>query len=206
MFTGIIQKIGRVINLEKKSGNLELSIQVRKPWPNRFKIGESIAVDGVCLTVVRSARNSFFVQAVPETLSLTALNHLSAGSSVNLERSLKLNDFIGGHFVFGHVDTTGKIIRKLKRGKSHLMKITVPPAVRRYLILKGSIAIDGISFTIQKLYSNSFEVAIVPHTADCTTIRGKKVGDAVNLEADMMAKKIYEYLNERQNRPKIRKS
>ena len=202
MFTGIVQKIGTVTSAKQEAGVLELQIRFKKPWPNLLHKGESIAVDGVCLTVIRSTRTSFAVQAVPETLDSTTLGNGIAGKYVNLERSLRLQDFVGGHFVFGHVDTTGKILKRVKRGDDYLIQITTPSEIRPYLVPKGSIAVDGISLTVQRIYQGSFEVAVIPHTAGCTTIALKKKGERVNIEVDMMAKQVYQLLKQSKFRSK----
>ena len=201
MFTGIIQKIGIVSEIQKRNGVLKLTLEV-SPWRNPLAVGESVDVDGVCLTVVRSKGKAFSAEVVPETLRATTLGNLLLGREVNLERSLKLGDSLGGHFVFGHVDGKGKIIRKTKRGKDYCLAIAVPKSLRVYLISKGSVAVDGISLTVQKVLPGGFETAVIPHTADHTTLGAKRIGDPVNLETDVMVKHIYEYLNRRRNRSK----
>lgn len=194
MFTGIIEKKGMLLRAKKAGRILEMTIGI-KPWPDVIRIGESIAVEGVCLTVIRRKRDSFMIEAVPETLRATTLGNLKVGDRVNLERSLRAGSRLGGHFVFGHVDGVGRIVKKVKLGKNYSFAIQVPPAVRPYLVPKGSVAVDGISLTIQKVLADGFEMAIIPHTAEETTIGGKGVGSPVNLEADMMMKYINEYLN-----------
>ena len=201
MFTGIIQKIGTVSEIQKRNGVLKLIIKARS-WQHPLAIGESVAVDGVCLTAVRSTRNTFTAEVVPETLRATTLGNLSSGGKVNLERSLKLGDSLGGHIVFGHVDGKGKIVRREKRGKNHLFVIAVPNSLRVYLIPKGSVAVDGISLTVQKVLPGGFETSIIPHTASHATIGKKEIGEEVNLEMDMLVKHVYQYLNRKHVWPK----
>ena len=201
MFTGIIERIGIVASI--RSGKQTKSFQIRFiPWSDSLRTGESISVEGVCLTAKQVSRNSFSVDAVKATLQATTLGNLKVGSKVNLERSLKWGERMGGHYVSGHVDDVGKIIARKKEGKSETLKIKVPRAVWKFLVNKGSIAVDGISLTIQKLRSPSFEVAIIPYTNRRTTIGLKKAGDLVNLEADMMIKKFLQHSKGRARRPK----
>ena len=189
MFTGIIQKVGKITNIQNGKGVKSFSVQM-KPWLDQVKIGESIAIDGVCLTVKQKNWKSFSVDAIPATLKMTTLKALKIGSKVNLERSLKWGERLGGHYVSGHVDHAGEIVAKKKNGKSSILKIKAARAVQKYLISKGSIAVDGISLTVQKLVPGGFETAIIPHTAKKTTIGLKKAGDFVNLEADLMIKRF----------------
>ncbi len=196
MFTGIVETTGTIEKVDRKKSGLGFSIRPRKLWHEKLRIGESIAVDGVCLTVVRVQKNSFFVDVVSETLQATTLGKRSIGDCVNLERSLRLGDSLGGHFVFGHVDATGKIAEKKKRGDDYLLTISTPFSIMKYLTPKGSVGVDGISLTIQKIYPKTFQVAIIPHTALVTSLGWKGSGDLVNIEIDMMAKQVYQYLNQ----------
>jgi len=193
MFSGIVEKIGTVVQKKKTRSGIQLSIQTL-PWPDSLELGESISIDGVCLTVVRADGNVFSVDVVPETLRDTTARFWKSKGKLNLERSLRAMDRLGGHFVSGHVDGIGKIKRKISRGGSYYLTIRIPPSIIRYFLPKGSITIDGISLTIQKLSHDSLEVAIIPETVRATTIGAKKVGDLVNLEIDMMAKGVYHFL------------
>ena len=203
MFSGIIEKIGTVVQKKKKRSGVRLWVQT-EPWPDQLDLGESISTSGVCLTVVEVNDDVFSVDVVPETLRDTTIQHWKVGTQVNLERSLRAMDRLGGHLVSGHVDGVGKIKRKIKRGGSCRLAVGIPPSIIRYFVPKGSIAIDGISLTIQKLNSDSVEVAIIPETVRATTIGSKKVGDFVNLEIDMMAKEVYHFVEklQRKNREK----
>lgn len=202
MFTGIIQKMGTISKVQKLKSGLKVTVSVLKPWTDPISVGESIAVDGVCLTVVHKTSKAFDVEIVPETLRQTTLNQSQVGSKVNLERSLQLRDRLGGHFVMGHVDARGKILEKKKRGKNYFLIIQVPKSLSFYLIPKGSIALDGISLTIQSLHRNRIGIAIVPHTAKETTLGQKKAGSHVNLEIDLVAKYLYQCSNKKRHVPK----
>ena len=190
MFSGIIEKQGKLIRKERQGKHIAFTFETQG-WEKPLKRGESVSVNGVCLTVVRSPKkNRFTVEAVPETLAQTALGDLHLRELVNLERSLKWGDRIGGHFVLGHVDGMGRIVRRNVHGKSFSLHIEAPFKVMHHLVPKGSIAVDGVSLTIQKLSNRSITVAIVPHTAKTTTIGRKKRGNWVNLEADVIAKHL----------------
>lgn len=189
MFSGIVQRKGKLIRRQKEGSRIALTFE-SEPWEKPLKRGESISVSGVCLTVSAFQKNRFTVQAVPETLAVTTLGSLQLRESVNLERSLKWGERIGGHFVLGHVDGAGHVVRKLGRGHNFTLEIEVPPSVVQLLVPKGSIAVDGISFTIQKISGRIVSIAVIPHTAKATTIGNKKPGDRVNLEADVVAKHL----------------
>lgn len=190
MFSGIIEGQARLVKKKCRGKHLTLTFQTRaveKP----FKRGESVSVNGVCLTVVgRPNHRRFTVEVVPETFVQTTLGRLRHGETVNLERSLKWGERIGGHFVLGHIDGVGQIVRRRLRGKSITLHIEAPSSVLQHLVPKGSIAIEGVSFTIQKLSSHRFTVAVVPHTAKNTTLGKKKQRELVNLEADVIAKHL----------------
>ena len=202
MFTGIIQKIGQIQKKTRLKSGVQFTIRIVKPWKERFAEGESIAINGTCLTVTQFSGKTFTVQAVPETLTTTTLGNLEIGDSVNLERSLRLGDSLGGHFVFGHVDAKGRILKKVKRGKNYLFTIELPKQIQPYLVPKGSVALDGISLTVQSLSQRAFACAVIPHTARVTTLGQKSVGEQVNLEADMMAKQLFHYLKKSKVRSK----
>ena len=193
MFTGIIQDIGSVQRVERRGGGLFLTIETRLDLgPTRM--GESIAVDGACLTVIQKGKGSFSVEIGKETLERTTFSRLREGQRVNLEMALRMTDSFSGHFVTGHVDGVGKIIAILSEGNSWRYRFFAPAPVARYLIAKGSIAVDGISLTVAELTGQEFAVSVLPYTAERTTLGEKKAGDPVNLEADMIAKYVEKLL------------
>ena len=154
MFAGIVQQQGKLIHKKRQGKQIALTFEAQKVWDKPLKRGESISVSGVCLTVTKiPKKNQFTVQAIPETLARTAINHLSPKESVNLERSLTWGERIGGHFVLGHVDGVGRILRKTVRGQNFTLDIEVPAPLIPYLVPQGSIAVDGISFTLQKFWT-----------------------------------------------------
>ena len=185
MFTGIVEEVGIVRSFQP--GRLTISAaEVLKGT----KLGDSIAVDGACLTVANIGDNSFSVDIMLETLRRTNLGALLPGQGVNLERSLAADGRFGGHFVQGHVDGTGKIISMVPEGEALLMEVAAPPDIMRYLVEKGYIAVDGISLTIIRCDATSFAVSLVAYTQKHTTLGGKRVGEVVNLEVDIMAKYV----------------
>ncbi len=189
MFSGIVEKKGKLIKKERQGRQIAFTIETTA-WEEPLKRGESISVNGVCLTVVSFNKNHFKVQAVPETLAQTTLHQIEMKEPVNLERSLTWGDRIGGHFVLGHVDGVGRILRVKSHTKSFNLEIEVPSSIMPFLISKGSIAVEGISLTIQEMKKNSIRVAVIPHTAKVTTLGRKKAGDLVNLEADVLSKHL----------------
>lgn len=190
MFSGIVERQGRLIRKQRQGKQIALTFET-KGLEKPLKRGESICVNGVCLTVVSaSTKNRFTVHAVPETLAQTAIGDLRMEEMVNLERSLKWDERIGGHFVLGHIDGLGRIFRKVSHGKSFAFQIEIPPRVMMAVVPKGSIAVDGVSLTIQKISGRFITIAVVPHTAKTTTLGRKKHGDFVNLEADVIAKHL----------------
>lgn len=189
MFTGLVEEIGFIRALTRKGDGLLLEIKADKLLDD-VKIGDSIAVDGVCLTVVRLGSTSFYVDAVAETLARTTLSTKKAGQGVNLERALAANGRFGGHFVQGHVDGLGKIAAVERRAAGHWLRIAMPDSLAVFVIEKGSIAIDGLSLTIARVEDNSISVAIIPHTWSATCLQFKKAGEQVNIETDMIAKYV----------------
>ena len=189
MFTGIIEEVGAI---SRRSG-ADLTILAETVLED-LKLGDSVAIDGVCLTAVAINSNSFVVQASPETLKQTTLNRLQAGHAVNLERAMSAQGRFGGHFVQGHVDGVGRIEGITDQGEFSLWRFKAPDHVAEYLIPKGSITIDGISLTVVDPADDVFSVAIIPATIAHTTLTTKGVGDPVNMEGDMIGKHIYHYL------------
>ena len=188
MFTGIIESIGTVSSVERSSSVCRLRIS--NPWSD-VAVGESIAVNGVCLT---SLDGSLLFDVSPETLRCTSLGALAAGDSVNLERSLRLGDRVSGHLVQGHVDGLGRLLSvEPKEDGSLELTVGVPEPLRRYMSPKGSVAIDGISLTINSVESDRISLMIIPHTWKATNLSTKRVGQDLNLEADVIAKTLYEF-------------
>ncbi|MBI3586822.1 MAG: riboflavin synthase [Ignavibacteriales bacterium] len=196
MFTGLIEEIGTIERLEKKRGGVVVTIRAKKT-SRGLKVGESIAINGVCLTAIARKKNKFNIQAVEETLRKTNLGSLREGDSTNLERALLPNERLGGHFVLGHVDGIGTIERVLARKSSWMFWIKVPKRFARYLIPVGSVAVNGVSLTVASLRGQTFGVSIIPHTMDVTTFRNLKKGDRVNIEFDVLGKYIERLLRTR---------
>lgn len=189
MFTGIIEELGRVKAIERKAGGVSLSLEGRITLEDA-KVGDSITVNGTCLTMTMVKKGSFTVDISPETLKNTNLGDLRVGDRVNLERALRVSDRLGGHFVTGHIDGVGVIKEKRPLGDSTFFRIDAPEPVLRYTTLKGSIAVDGISLTVVDVTDKDFGVVIIPHTANVTTMGFKGIGDRVNLEADILGKLV----------------
>ncbi|MBI4852479.1 MAG: riboflavin synthase [Acidobacteria bacterium] len=189
MFTGIIEEVGTIKSTQTHSQGGKLTI-LASYITSDIKLGDSVAVNGVCLTVTEFNNNVLCFDVSLETLKRTTLGYLKAGRLVNLERALKLSDRLGGHIVQGHVDSTGQFLTRQKVGESFIMRFSFPKEIAHYICKKGSIAIEGISLTIANLTENYFEVAVVPHTIKMTTLGHLSSGDDVNLEADILAKYI----------------
>lgn len=196
MFTGLIEEIGTIERLEKKRGSVIFTVRAKKS-SRGMKIDESIAINGVCLTVIERRKNKFNVQAVEETLRKTNLGSLREGDSINLERALLPNERLGGHFVLGHVDSVGTIERTQARKSSWMFWIKVTKRFAHYLIPVGSVAVNGVSLTVASLRGQTFGVSIIPHTMKVTTFKNLKAGDRVNIEFDMLGKYIERLLRAR---------
>ncbi len=195
MFTGLIQDIGEIQSLQHRGGGVSLTISTQLDLRS-VKVGDSVAVEGVCLTVVEVSGRTFSVEVSPETLGRTTLANLKKGQPVNLETALKMSDLLGGHLVSGHVDGTGEITAVAREGNSLRYRFRVPPEVGRYLIEKGSVAVDGISLTVAECRDQGFSVSVIPHTAERTTLGKKKAGDKVNLENDLIAKYVEKFVHQ----------
>lgn len=197
MFTGIIIELGEIVSLEKKTESAKLFLKGNEIVKD-VALGDSIAVNGVCLTVTKLlTHNSELVFDVSvETLRSTNLGNLKRGNRVNLEPSLKPNSKMGGHFVTGHVEGVGRIRSKKPLGNAVKIEIEAPDNVLKYLIEKGSVAVDGISLTVVDVLKDAFSIVIIPHTAKMTTIGFKNVGDTVNLEPDILGKYVAKFLSE----------
>ncbi len=189
MFTGIVQSIGTVRRVDRMRGDLRFEIETDLDL-GKHSLGASICCSGCCLTMIEKAQRSFFVDVSAETLSKTVLGEWSEGTRVNLEPSLKIGDELGGHFVFGHVDAVTQINEITAEGDSHRLKIALKKSLAPYLAPKGSVAIDGISLTVNEVEREYFGVNIIPHTWEKTTLGKKKAGDRLNLEIDMLARYV----------------
>ncbi|HEX9154135.1 MAG TPA: riboflavin synthase [Nitrospira sp.] len=201
MFTGIVEEMGAVTSLDRTLAGTRMTILASTVMGD-LKIGDSVSVNGTCLTVVTKGEHGFVVEVSPETLSVTTMGQLTPGAPVNLERAMKLNERIGGHLVAGHVDGVGTIRSRHQEGNAIFFTIEAPSEILRYCVVKGSITVDGISLTINEVADHSFSVAIIPHTAKVTTLGLKQVNDTVNLESDLIGKYVERLLQERSQLPK----
>ena len=190
MFTGIVEEVGIVAKI---SGNA-MTVRASKVL-EELKLGDSIAVNGACLTAVKFSKSEFSVDLSPETMRRTSLGQLSAGGSVNLERALLASGRMGGHIVQGHVDGTGRVMSIRPEGDSTIFRIRVPKRLDRYIVEKGFVAVDGISLTVVKRGASSFTLAVIPYTLKNTNLAALSVGDRVNLEADILAKYVESLLD-----------
>jgi len=189
MFTGIIEEVGSISSIRRGGKAIVLDVQAQRVLEGT-KIGDSIAVEGVCLTVTSIRERGFSVDVMPETMSRTTFGHFKPGSKVNLERALRLSDRLGGHLVSGHIDGTGRILEGGRAGNAEMFRIEAGASVLRYIVEKGSVAIDGISLTVIDMDPRSFRVGIIPLTQAETTILSKKTGEEVNIECDIIGKYI----------------
>jgi riboflavin synthase len=196
VFTGIIQSTGRIDRMTPKGGGMRFTLAPARRF-TKLALGESIAVNGACLTVTGILGNRFTVDVSPETLRRTSFKKLERGARVNLERSLRLGDRLGGHIVQGHVDGVGAVDAITPDGEWVLYRFKAPAALRPYLVEKGSIAVDGVSLTVFALKGGTFTVALIPHTLKETTLADRVPGDPVNLEADVLLKQIAAMLKAR---------
>lgn len=189
MFTGIIEEVGRVAAFTQEATAWRLQIEA-KHAPRQVALGDSVAVNGCCLTVTKFDATHLWFDVLEETRRLTSFSQLAAGSTVNLELSLRYDGRLGGHFVTGHIDVLGRIDTFETRGSDHYLRVFVPEGFARYLVYKGSVAIDGISLTVAEVSGDYFAVWLIPHTLAMTNLREKKTGDGVNLEFDLLAKYV----------------
>lgn len=190
MFTGLVEQVGTIRSIQQNGNGLTLEIKADKIVKD-VALGDSIAVDGVCLTVTQFTHNSFRVDAVGETVSRSTLKERSVGDAVNLERALMAGQRMGGHIVQGHVDAVAKIAKVEQRDPEVWLIVDLPDSLQQFVVEKGSVTIDGLSLTIAETHASSIAIAVIPHTAQVTTIGHKKAGDAVNIEVDVLAKYIH---------------
>jgi riboflavin synthase len=189
MFSGLIAYLGTVASIDADPrGGVRLRVEAPGAVAEGVAPKDSVAVSGVCLTVVEHDASTMSFDVVPETLDRSALGALVAGSPVNIELSLRLGDRLGGHLVYGHVDATARIRSKVPEGQGHRLSIDLDPAMRRYVVEKGYIAVDGVSLTVAAVRDDAFEIALIPETSARTTLGSKGAGDAVNLEIDPIAR------------------
>lgn len=198
MFTGIVRAIGTVTTLEAAGDDMRMRIDPGKLELREVRPGDSVAVNGVCLSATEVGADAFWADVSRETLSRTTCGALSAGASVNLEPALTLSTPLGGHLVSGHVDGTGSLLERRDEGRSVRFRIEAPGRLMRYVAEKGSICVDGVSLTINAVAGESFEVSIVPHTLRATTLGGFAVGRRVNLEVDIIARYLERLVQERE--------
>ncbi|NGO39083.1 riboflavin synthase [Limisphaera ngatamarikiensis] len=200
MFTGIVEEAGEVVEIQPGARAIELTVRARKTGRG-LKVGGSLAVNGCCLTAVqvRKRAGSTLVRfdLLRETWERTNFQYLQPGSLVNLERPLRAGGEFGGHFVTGHIDGVGRITRWERAGQDHVLDIAAPPEVMRYIVYKGSVAVDGISLTVAGVNRRGFRIWIIPHTYEVTNLRTRRVGDVVNLEADLLGKYVEKFLRAR---------
>lgn len=204
MFTGIIEEIGKIKNVKKGIKSCIIEIEASKVIED-VKIGDSIAVNGVCLTVTNITKNGFKADVMAETMRETSLSDTKNGAYVNLERAMKMNGRFGGHIVSGHIDGVGTIVGKIKEDNAVWFEIKTKPEIMKYIADNGSVAVDGISLTVAKISDNSFSVSVIPHTRNKTTILNKNKDDIVNIETDVLCRYIEKLINY-ENKDKKNKS
>ncbi|WP_321390894.1 riboflavin synthase [uncultured Desulfuromusa sp.] len=194
MFTGLIQSIGQVraLKQQERSAQLQITSSLVK---EDLQLGESIAVNGACLTVVAWDKNSFTVDVSPETLSCTTLGHLKGNQAVNLERALRLSDRLGGHLVSGHIDCVATVKSRYEDQNAIRFEFGVPTEMSRYIVEKGSVAVDGISLTVNKVGTETFSVAVIPHSLEMTTLKDCREGGRVNIETDLLGRYVERLLS-----------
>lgn len=194
MFTGLIETQGIVTRVDRAGGGAQMEIYAPE-FGRDMALGDSVAVDGACLTIANFARGAFVADVSEETLTKTTLGTARQGTKVNLERALRLSDRLGGHMVTGHIEGMGRLLLRHPAGNSTVYQFQVPPSLMEYIVSKGSVAIDGISLTVAQIRGESFAAAVVPHTEEITTLKDKAIGSAVNVEVDVMAKYVKRFVD-----------
>lgn len=189
MFTGLIEDVGTIRELRRGQESIRLTIATALPTTD-LALGESIAVNGVCLTATHIGAGIFGADVSPETLACSTMDRLGPGAAVNLERALRVGGRLGGHFVSGHVDGIAMLTARGREGNSIRLTFRLPAELSRYLVVKGSVAVDGISLTVNRVAPDSFDLVVIPHTLERTTLRQIRTGDAVNLEVDLLGKYV----------------
>ena len=200
MFTGLVEETGSIERVTLEAGAISLVVRARV-CARRVAVGDSVAVNGCCLTVEKIRRRGavglLYFSVLQESWRLTNLRQAKPGAAVNLERALRVGDSLGGHFVTGHIDGMGKIVRWERAGRDHVLEISAAASILRQIVRKGSIAVDGISLTVADVSKKSFRIWIIPHTYEVTALRERQVGSAVNLETDLLGKHVERILNGR---------
>jgi len=199
MFTGIIQSLGTVRGIVRRGADATIEIEGNINM-DEVRMGDSIAVNGTCLTVITIAKNRFSANISAETMERTNLKLIHAGDKVNLEKALRMTDFLGGHLVLGHIDETGVIRERSVKSSSIIFGVEISSKIERYIVEKGSITIDGISLTVNKLDKRRLYVNVIPHTAEATTLGFRKIGDMVNIETDIIGKYVERFVHLSQER------
>jgi riboflavin synthase len=194
MFTGLIEDLGTVVRADRRSDALVMTVRPAAIDVATLAIGESIAHDGVCLTVTERGAGTYAVLAGAETLARSTLERVRVGTRLHLERALALGDRLGGHMVAGHVDCTGEVVARRDEGANLVLTIAAAPALLRYVVAKGSIAVDGVSLTVNRVDERAFDVALIPHTVAATTLGERRPGGRVNLEVDLIGKYVEKLL------------
>jgi len=194
MFTGLVEDVGTIVRADRRSDALVLAVRPARIAVSELAVGESVCHDGACLTVTETNRETFSVLAGAETLARTTLGGLRVGGKVNLERALRVGDRLGGHWVTGHVDGVGELASRRDAGANLVLALRAPQTLLRYVVEKGSIAVAGVSLTVNAVDGETFSIAIIPHTRDHTTLGELAVGGAVNLEVDILAKHVEKLL------------
>jgi len=197
VFTGLVEDLGTVVRADRRSDALVLAVRPSRIPLGELAIGESVCHDGACLTVTEVGRDAFTVLAGAETLARTTLGNLRVGSRVNLERSLRMGDRLGGHWVTGHIDGTGELAIRRDLGANLVLGVRTPAALLKFIVEKGSIALCGVSLTVNAVDAETFSVAIIPHTREETTLGALHLGDRINLETDILAKHVEKLLGAR---------
>lgn len=194
MFTGIVEEVGRITQIRQVSKRaIKLTISATAVLSD-VRIGDSISVNGICLTVANFTQSEFVVDVMPETIEATSLRAMQEGTNVNLERSLQPQGRLGGHFVTGHVDTIGKIVRKEAVENAVYYDIAIPEELMIYFVDKGSVAVDGVSLTVFAVGEKTITISLIPHTLEVTILGEREIGDVVNIECDMLAKHVHEQM------------
>lgn len=189
MFTGLVEELASIVRMDVRQGGANVELRAKKIMED-MQLGDSIAVNGVCLTVVRFHDDTFMLDAVPETLRKTNLGKLRPGQHVHVERAMRADGRFGGHIVSGHIDGVGVITGRMQEGIATVLTITTEPSVIRYVVEKGSICVDGVSLTVMDVEENAFRVSLIPHTGFVTTLKEAPSGTEVNLESDILAKYV----------------
>lgn len=198
MFTGIIEEEGHIEHITEGAKSCRLKIRADKIFDD-LKIGDSVAVNGVCLTACEIRKPYFTADVMAETMRKTAIGALVKGSKVNLERAMQLGGRFGGHIVSGHIDGTGTVIDMVREDNAVLVTISASPDIMEYIVMKGSVALDGISLTVANVKNDRFMVSVIPHTASQTTILGKRAGDRINIECDVIGKYVKQFTDKKQS-------